>query len=733
MGNAAVTTAGPPRGTPFDPSQDEAGGSISLFGVTPARALKIPLKHWILSLVLLALSGVAGYLYGEYRSTEKFNLVGRLVVQPPPPQKDIPLPKDLDTLKDEMKKDEYFAKLNEKFGLSIPPELWARLFDVKKPDSDAKIILVNLTWEDREQGKALVKEFMQLHLDAATDERKKDLIGARKSTKDSLASCEVRVSRARKDEQDLLDLKGFKGLDPKEKLTGLELAIKDLEKESRLVRASHNAHIIDKGKLMEEIEKLEILQRQIPTQSPGKEAIDPDFEEKRDTLKTAIRKAQQELDKARLELTQSEGDFTVKEGLYKKLVVTKPQLEQAQSRFRNAKSAVAGLEKDMEEFQAKLNKLRPTSLRLQEAKKELKTVKRLIENERGNLELNEQRLADTRKEQQQAEDIKRAWDPKHKEVEILEKERLELRQKESELDQQLGNVAGELRINSDVMSSFPLSDRKKQSIIGFGIALVLGLGLMIGRELTTKTLRAEVMADRLRLPILAESDSGSSEQASGLSSNQSRALSLRIRQYVPGEGAAVLISSLNERNTIDPLVTDLARYFAMRNEHVLILDARIAQAQARVLAGLIERRVDGEAPEVVPWVANGPGAAGPGVAGLVQYLVFEGQSYTTFTYQNSRLPGVDYMPAGGPYPVTDALASEPMDDLLKTLRKVYTLILVVGPAVTRDVDTEILAAYVDGMVLVLNNPLGTFSPTVEHFMRSLKQKHAPLLGSVICV
>ena len=340
------------------------------------------------------------------------------------------------------------------------------------------------------------------------------------------------------------------------------------------------------------------------------------------------------------------------------------------------------------------------------------------------------RLEDLRKATQQLVEIQREWYPLSEDVKIQEKERQLVGEKQEELNRRLRDVTGELRISSPAAPSlFSNSNRKKQTVIGFVIPLLIGLGLIIGRELTTKLLRAEVMADRLRLPILAESDSGGNTQANGLSSDQSRALSLRIRQFVPGEGGAILISSLNERNGVDPLVTDLARYFAMhRNEHVLILDARIAQAQARELAAMIERRVDGQAPEVVPWVASGPGAAGPGVAGLVQYLVFEGQSYTTFTYQNSRLPGVDYMPAGGPYPVTDALASEPMDELLKTLRKVYTLILIVGPSVTRDVDTEILAAYADGMVLVLNNPLSMFSPSVEQFVRSLKQKNAPLLG-----
>src|SRR5438105_7522416 len=116
---------------------------------------------------------------------------------------------------------------------------------------------------------------------------------------------------------------------------------------------------------------------------------------------------------------------------------------------------------------------------------------------------------------------------------------------------------------------------------------------------------------------------------------------------------------------------------------------------------LVERRADGQPPEVVPLDADvsGTEAGGLGVAGLVQYLVFEGQDHAQFIY-HTRLPGVDYMPAGGPYPVTDALASEPMAELVQTVRQEYTLLLVVGPALARSVDTEILAAYADGMIVV---------------------------------
>jgi Mrp family chromosome partitioning ATPase len=313
-------------------------------------------------------------------------------------------------------------------------------------------------------------------------------------------------------------------------------------------------------------------------------------------------------------------------------------------------------------------------------------------------------------------------------VTLLEKERETHLAEESELHLRMRTAASELEITTPAAPSlFAMNDRTKKILMGAMLPLLAGFTLLIGSSMASKTWRAEVMADRLGLPILAEDARGKGT----LRADEARGLSLRIRQFVPESGAAVLVSSLNEGGGVDHLVTELARYFAMRNEHVLILDSRIAQSQAGELAALIDKRVDGSAPAVVPH-ASANNAAGPGMPGLVQYLVFEGQDPKRFMF-HTRLPGVDYLPAGGPYPVTDALASEPMDELLEGLRQEYTLLLLVGPAVTWDVDTEILAAYVDGMIVVLNNPLGTFSADLEGFFRSLKEKNAPLLGSVICV
>jgi Mrp family chromosome partitioning ATPase len=99
----------------------------------------------------------------------------------------------------------------------------------------------------------------------------------------------------------------------------------------------------------------------------------------------------------------------------------------------------------------------------------------------------------------------------------------------------------------------------------------------------------------------------------------------------------------------------------------------------------------------------------------------------------TQITAVDYLPAGGPYPVTDVLASEAMRDLLEACRKKYSLILLLGPAVSKSIDTEILAAYVNGLVLVLNEPLGACTPETRSFFQSLKEADVPLLGAVLCV
>jgi len=69
-------------------------------------------------------------------------------------------------------------------------------------------------------------------------------------------------------------------------------------------------------------------------------------------------------------------------------------------------------------------------------------------------------------------------------------------------------------------------------------------------------------------------------------------------------------------------------------------------------------------------------------------------------------------------------------DLFDLLAKKYTCIFVVGPALTHPVDTEILAAYAQGILVLLNGPRGSLTRDVTEFFQSLRDADAPLLGAV---
>jgi Mrp family chromosome partitioning ATPase len=185
---------------------------------------------------------------------------------------------------------------------------------------------------------------------------------------------------------------------------------------------------------------------------------------------------------------------------------------------------------------------------------------------------------------------------------------------------------------------------------------------------------------------------------------------------VAAPGGILLFSPLAGGRTLDEIVCDVCRYLALQDEKVLILDGRISDRQ------------DSGSP---PWVSPMATADGGNAPGLVQQLVFEGQSVWDVILP-TRLPGVEYLPAGGPCSTTDVLASQQIRDLLESLRRHYSLIVVVGPSADHPIDTEILSAYADGVLAVINAPARTCPLGAEALVQSLKVGGTPLLGAVVC-
>jgi Mrp family chromosome partitioning ATPase len=303
------------------------------------------------------------------------------------------------------------------------------------------------------------------------------------------------------------------------------------------------------------------------------------------------------------------------------------------------------------------------------------------------------------------------------EGELLDKKYRELDTRRQQYEEQLSDLrslGSEVKIDTPAKPKRdPFSSNFKKLAAGaFGVPFSLLLGGLVLFDLVSNAGTARTLALRLGLPVIGRFPVGGKAAVPA----ESRALALRLRQSVSDQGGVLLVAPLSGREGVNELVCDVCRYLALQDEKVLILDGRIADCQE-----------DGPPPWASPLASTGGNKA----IGLVQYLVFEGQSIWD-SILPTRLPGVEYLPAGGPCSTTDVLASQQMRDLMQSLRQQYSLIVMTAPAADHPIDTEILSAYADGVVALVQGPVGACPPEAEMLVRSLQEGSAPVLGAVVC-
>jgi Mrp family chromosome partitioning ATPase len=265
--------------------------------------------------------------------------------------------------------------------------------------------------------------------------------------------------------------------------------------------------------------------------------------------------------------------------------------------------------------------------------------------------------------------------------------------------------------------------------------MFLFFGLVAAFDGAVRRAAPETVAEKMGLPVLARLpvDRGASRprQLAGGRPDRARGLALRLRQIVTDPGSIILFTPSSDGEEAQQLVCDVSRYYALRDERVLILDARIAETPSESpLAGMLpvtSVKVEGGRfnAQGTPAPENGNGVG----SSLVKYFLYECDEPADLIVP-TPVPAVDYMPAGGPYPTTDVFATYRMKELVEAIRKQYSMILMVGPSLSHGTDVEILASYVNAIVVVLNKGAKT-TPGVAESLQSLKEAKAPLMGSVI--
>jgi len=719
-------------GSQPDLGQGQGAEPLSFFGINLTRVMKVPFQHRNLSLLILVLCAAGAFVYARIFARASYESMGTLIHRAPPEQRDIPAAKNLETHMEEMKNLQYYKQLNEKFGLAIPPEVFANIFTITKP-VDSSVIQVRLRWDDSEDAPKLINYLMDLHRKETEAYRRKDLGDALKATTDALEDIDRKVTKAMKDRDDYLRGKAVSG-NLKDKLADVNREITRLDDLIRTTQYDDAQAATKLKKCLEDIADLKKKQKEGRVNRDD-DALDEDYTKSKREIELDLITLKQEFAEKQRFLKAKEDEYQVKKPLADRGVIIQTVIVELERAIKDGAEAVEATRMKIGIRTKEKNDLRPGSARLRRLLADRSALQLKETSTKHELGRFKQQWETLLKRRGDLEEVENEWLPKQREVDVLQKEHDLRRAKKGELELRLRNVGSELEISSAAEPSvIPAVDFKKKLALGFLVPVLLCFGMMVVRDMASTAWRAETLADKLHLPVLARSPPGGRPpgQVAELSLDECRALSLRIRQFLPEDGAVVLVSSLNNGPANDPLIKGVSRYLGMRNERVLILDARIAQAEALGLGSAIEQRADGKAVEVVPGEAAAISPA-LGPVGLVQALVFDGQNWPEFTY-HTRMAGVDYIPSGGPYPVTDVLACESMDELLKAVRQQYTIILLVSPALSRNVDTEILAAFADGMIVVLDEPLSTFSAAALQLVDSLRDaKPELLLGSVLCV
>jgi uncharacterized protein involved in exopolysaccharide biosynthesis len=176
------------------------------------------------------------------------------------------------------------------------------------------------------------------------------------------------------------------------------------------------------------------------------------------------------------------------------------------------------------------------------------------------------------------------------------------------------------------------------------------------------------------MPPLAD-PAGDAEPVATAEPEPVQALARKIVEEGVDRGGVVLFSPTNEELKVTPAIGDLGQYFSSRGDRVLVFDTR-------------------ETAESPDWVqANG-------VAETVAGYLNGTADGSTGCFVPTALRGVEYSRVDLNQKISGVLEVHRFRQLLEQIREKYSVVFLVGPAVTLEADHPLLATMAEGMVLV---------------------------------
>jgi len=317
-------------------------------------------------------------------------------------------------------------------------------------------------------------------------------------------------------------------------------------------------------------------------------------------------------------------------------------------------------------------------------------------------------------------DLQRQYSELFREVTARETEKKDLEKTLAQIRRVYESNASDFTVISP--AEVPLyrykSNRKLISLVVAFLVNMIGLTLILGMELFDTTIKSGAeLSQRFSLPVLGvlphmkDSSKLFPSKTEFSLIEPFRIISHRLLHYVPQQGARIMIVSAQAGEGKTMAAANLAAVLGRQDRRVLLVDAQVrAEESERDLRYLISEQ-------------DNP------LIGLGEYLSFQAETPRDVIW-STVLPGVECIPHVEQAVIPDLLASHRMKELLEEAARMFSVILMDGPAANPYVDAELVAGLCDAVVFVVRSRACPVSLLKKEFER-IRGSGTPIVGFIL--
>lgn len=698
-------------------------GSPPRDGLPPAGdgtgALAAFRRRWKLVLVATLLGGALAWGVGTFCQQVLWRSQGVLVYTPlpvPETQKGVYTAPTAQTLLALVKSPRNLQAVRSEFEIAAPPQVLDELIRVTQP-RNAELIEIALDWPEPGQGAAIVNRLMELHVREVAGLRKNKVGATLANLEREDRANEYRLGAAQQEHDRFLAAASV--ADPKAEAERLDKDVSALEQALEAARQDRE-HCLARAERLDAFVRDPKAQVAVEKASEGSgDVLDGNYLGMKMQLLDTLRGEQGKLAETDKKLEAKEREYDEALLLASRGITSRSEVEKLRDEVALLTLQKANSTKAIRHHSEKLG-----SLPRQYAAGKKAELADQSEGLRVKAAQVESALEVRRKQAKEAGAVLRKADALAKKVKEAEAERRELQGQLTALRQLRDTDAKEFAVAAPATpASQPVSsNRLKITLAAFALPLLAFFGLVAGYGWVRSRKTADAWARTLGLRVLARpfGDGAPPHRPPAVAGHLDSAhTALRLARQLPEDGGVILFTSPGAGDDLGGLVFHLGRLLGIGGERVLIVDARVGH---------------GAAPEAqhlpLPHLPSSGDQNGRPTAGLVQYLAFEADDLLE-VIRPTKMGNVDYLAAGGAWPIASALPSRCLGEALRRLSEVYPRILILGPSLSDTLETEFLAGYADGVIVALSGSGHSVTREADEFVRHLKEAGTPFFGAVI--